>query len=134
MLQKDFSKFYFIQTALNKTFNNNWNEVRLYLAKDKTFEELSIVSAISQSIDEEISIKLNIDSWAKLYPEFNEINKANEAYGKLLFLVDHFYDLRLFDEIELSESDKINLQQHLNKVGLELQQSFQTILDSLSIG
>lgn len=132
MLQKDFSKFYFIQTALNKTFNNNWNEVRLYLAKDKTFEELSIVSAISQSIDEEISIKLNIDSWAKLYPEFNEINKANEAYGKLLFLVDHFYDLRLFDEIELSESDKINLQQHLNKVGLELQQSFQTILDSLS--
>lgn len=131
MLQIGFSNFYFIQTVQNKTLNNHWNEVRLYMLKDKTFEELSVVNAITKPIEEEIRTKLNIDNWAKLYPEFNEINKAGEAYGKLLFLVDHFYDLRLFDEIELSESDKNTLQQHLNKVGLELQQSFQTVLDSL---
>lgn len=131
MLQIGFSNFYFIQTVLNKTLNNHWNEVRLYMLKDKTFEDLSVINAITKPVEEDIRKKLNIDSWAQLYPEFNEINKAGEAYGKLLFLVDHFYDLRLFDEIELSESDKNTLQQHLNKVGLELQQSFQTILDSL---
>ncbi|MDV3837645.1 hypothetical protein CMU32_12265 [Elizabethkingia anophelis] len=131
MLQMRFSNFYFIQTIQNKTLNNHWSEVGLYILKDKIFEELSIINAITQPIEEAISTKLNINSWAKLYPEFNEINRASEAYGKLLFLVDHFSDLRLFDEIELSESDKNNLQQHINKIGLELQQSFQTVLDSL---
>ncbi|SEH29896.1 hypothetical protein [Chryseobacterium culicis] len=131
MLQIGFSNFYFIQTVQNKTLNNHWNEVRLYMLKDKTFEELSVINAITKPVEENICTKLNIDSWTQLYPEFNEINKAGEAYGKLLFLVDHFYDLRLFDEIELSESDNNTLQQHLNKVGLELQQSFQTVLDSL---
>ncbi|MET3535397.1 hypothetical protein [Chryseobacterium limigenitum] len=131
MLQIGFSNFYFIQTVQNKTLNNHWNEVRLYMLKDKTFEELSVINAITKTVEEDIRTKLNVDSWAQLYPEFNKINKAGEAYGKLLFLVDHFYDLRLFDEIELSESDKNTLQQHLNKVGLELQQSFQTVLDSL---
>ncbi|ANH81650.1 hypothetical protein A8C56_12265 [Niabella ginsenosidivorans] len=131
MLQIWFSNFYFIQTVQSKTLNNHWNEVRMYMLKDKSFEELSVVNAITQPIEEEIRTKLNIDSWEMLYPEFNEINRASEAYGKLIFLVDHFYDLRLFDKIELSESDKDNLQQHLNKVGLELQQSFQTVLDSL---
>lgn len=131
MLQISFSNFYFIQTIKNKTLNNHWNEVTLYMLKNKTFEELSMVNAITKPIEEEIQTKLNIDSWAQLYPEFNEINKAGEAYGKLLFLVDHFYDLRLFDEIELSESANSILKQHLNQVGLELQQSFQTVLDSL---
>ncbi|SHK68634.1 hypothetical protein [Epilithonimonas mollis] len=131
MLQIGFSNFYFIQTVQNKTLNNHWNEVRLYMLKDNTFEELSVINAITKPIEEDVRTKLNVDSWAQLYPEFNKINKAGEAYGKLLFLVDHFYDLRLFDEIELSESDKNTLQQHLNKVGLELQQSFQTVLDSL---
>lgn len=131
MLQIGFSNFYFIQTVQNKTLNNHWNEVRLYMLKDKTFEELSVINAITKPIEEDIRTKLNVDSWAQLYPEFNKINKAGEAYGKLVFLVDHFYDLRLFDEIELSESDKNTLQQHLNKVGLELQQSFQMVLDSL---
>lgn len=131
MLQIGFPNFYFIQTVQNKTLNNHWNKIRLNMLKDKKFDELAIHNVIPQPIEEEISTKLNIDNWAKLFPEFNEINKANEAYGKLLFLVDHFYDLRLFDEIELSESDKDTLQQHMNKVGLELQQSFQTVLDSL---
>ena len=131
MLQVGFSNFYFIQTVQNKTLNNHWNEVKLYIVKDKTFEELSIINSITQSIEENISTKLNIDNWTKLYPEFNEINKANEAYGKLLLLVNHFYDLRLFDKIELSEYDENNLHEHLNKVSLELQQSFQTVLDSL---
>lgn len=131
MLQTGFSNFYFIQTVQNKTLNNQWNEVSLYMLKDKTFEELSIVNAITKPIQEDILTKLNIDSWAKFYPEFTEINAANEAYGKLLFLVDHFYDLRLFDNIELSESDKNTLQNHLNSVGLELQRSFQTVLDAL---
>ncbi|MBS1781110.1 MAG: hypothetical protein JST70_17420 [Bacteroidetes bacterium] len=131
MLQIWFSNFYFIQTVQNKTLNNHWNEVKLYTLKGNPYEDLSIANAITQPIEEEILTKLKLESWAKLYPEFDEISKASGAYGKLLFLVDHFYDLRLLDEIELSESDKNNLQQHIDKVGLELQQSFQTVLDSL---
>ncbi|GGD53403.1 hypothetical protein GCM10011514_16900 [Emticicia aquatilis] len=132
MLKIWFPKFYFIQTVQNKTLNNNWNEFNLYKINDKIFEELSIINSLPQPIDDEVCKRFNIDTWAKIYPDFNKIHNATEAYGKLLFLVDHFYDLRLFDEIELSDVDKNMLQQHLNKLSLELQQSFQTVVESLS--
>ena len=131
MLRSWFSNFYFIQTIKDKTLNNDWNEIKLYLLTETLFENLTFSNSISNTIEEEIRFKLNIDSWTKLYPEFSEINRATAAYGKLVFLVDHFFDLRLFDEIELSDSDKENLKQHVNKVGLELQESFQIVLDSL---
>lgn len=131
MLQFWFSNFYFIQTIQEKSLNNQWNEVRLYNIKDKLFEELSLINSISQPIEAKIIENLNIEGWSNLYPEFNDITKATEAYGKVLLLADHFYDLRLFDEIELAESDQEKLQQYIQKIGLELQVSFQEVLDSL---
>lgn len=131
MLQFWFSNFYFIQTIQKKSLNNQWNEVRLYNIKDKFFEELSLINSIPQPIEGEIIENLNIEVWSNLYPEFNDITKATEAYGKVLLLADHFYDLRFFDEIELTEYDQEKLQQYIQKIGLELQESFQTVLDSL---
>lgn len=131
MLQFWFSNFYFIQTVQNKSLNNQWNEVRLYNIKDKLFEELSLINSIPQPIEKEILENLNIDSWTSLYPEFNNIAKATEAYGKMLLLVDHFYDLRSFDNIELTEHEHEKLQQYSQKIGLDIQESFQTVLDSL---
>lgn len=131
MLQFWFSNFYFIQTIQKKSIKNQWNEVRLYNIKDKLFEELSFINCIQQTIQTEITKNLNIESWTNLYPEFNDINKTTEAYGKMLLLVDHFYDLRLFNEIELTESDKEKLEQYIQKIGLELQESFQIVLDSM---
>lgn len=131
MLQFWFSNFYFIQTIHNKSLNNQWNEVKLYNIKDKFFEELSLINSIPQTIEAKIIENLNIEGWSNLYPEFNDITKATEAYGKVLLLADHFYDLRLFDEIELTESDQEKLQQYICKIGLELQVSFQVVLDSL---
>ena len=66
-----------------------------------------------------------------MYPEFNEISKASENYGRLVLLVDHIHDLRLLDKIKLKELDQKRFQQHFEKVNLELQQSFQNVLDSL---
>lgn len=131
MLQFWFSNFYFIQTIQKKSLNNQWNEVRLYNIKDKLFEELSLINSIPQPIEAKIIENLNIEGWSNLYPEFNDITKATEAYGKVLLLADHFYDLRLFDEIELTKSDQEKLQQYIQKIGLELQVSFQVVLDSL---
>lgn len=131
MLQFWFSNFYFIQTIQKKSLNKQWNEVRLYIIKDKLFEELSFINSIPQPIEAKIIENLNIEGWSNLYPEFNDITKATEAYGKVLLLADHFYDLRLFDEIELTESDQEKLEQYIQKIGLELQVSFQVVLDSL---
>ncbi|MET3129570.1 hypothetical protein ABID42_004696 [Arcicella rosea] len=131
MLQFLFSSFYFIQTIQKRSLNNQWNKVGLYNIKDTLFEELSLVNSIPQSIDQEVIGNLNIECWSNLYPEFSDITKATVAYGKILFLADHFYDLRLFDEIELTESDQEKLQQYIQKIGLELQESFQTVLNSL---
>lgn len=131
MLQFWYSNFYFIQTVQKKSLNNRWNEIRLYNIKDKLFEELSLINSTSQPIDVEIIENLDIEGWSNLYPEFNDITKTAEAYGRVLLLVDHFYDLRLFDEIELTESEQEKLQKYIQKTGLELQESFQTTLDSL---
>lgn len=133
MLQLWFSNIYFIQTIKGKSINNQWNEVRLYNIKDKLFEELSLINSVPQAIDEKIIKYLSIESWTKLYPEFIVISKATESYGKMLLLVDHFYDLRLFDEIELTELDKEKLKKYTDKIGFELQQSFQIVLDSLLV-
>lgn len=131
MLQFWFSNFYFIQTVQDKSLINQWNKVRLYSIKDELFEALSFIDSIPQPIEAKIIENLNIERWSNLYPEFNDITKATEAYGKVLLLTDHFYDLRLFDEIELTQSDQEKLQQYIQKIGLELQTSFQIVLDSL---
>jgi len=133
MLQLWFSNIYFIQTVYNKSIDNKWNEVRLYTIKDKLFEELTIINSIPQPIETNILENLNIESWTKLHPEFNEINKASEAYGKLILLVDHLYDLRLLDKIELEELDQKKLYQYIEKISLELQLSFQAVLNSLVV-
>jgi hypothetical protein len=131
MLKLWFSRIYFIQTTDNKIIEKNWNEVRLYTIMDNPYENLSIIGFGSQLIDYKILENLKIDSWAKMYPEFNEISKASENYGRLVLLVDHLNDLRLLDKIDLKELDQKRVQQHFEKVSLELQQSFQNVLNSL---
>lgn len=133
MLQIGFSSIYFIQTIQNKTLNNQWIEVKLYNIKDKLLEELSILNSAPQLIEDVIVKKLNIQSWTKLYPEFNEINKAAEAYAKIVLLVDSLQDLQLLNEINLPDSDQKRLQLYWDKVGFEINESLQIVLDSLSI-
>lgn len=133
MLHFWFSNFYFIQTSMNKSLNNQWNVVSLYNIKDKLFEELSFINYIPQQIESEVVENLNIEAWINLYPEFNNINKASKAYGKMLFLVDHYYDLRFFNEIGLSNSDQEKLHQYIQKIGKEIHESFQIVLDSLVV-
>ncbi len=133
MLQLWFSNFYFIQTVRGKSVSNQWNDLKLYVIKDKLFEELTFINSMPTPIEEHILKNLNIESWSKLYPEFNDISKSSEAYGKMLLLVDHFYDLRLFEKIELEESDHEKLKAYVDKIGSELKKSFQTVLDSLEV-
>ncbi|MFV5684567.1 hypothetical protein ACM55I_03885 [Flavobacterium sp. GB2R13] len=131
MLKLWFSRIYFIQTTDSKIIDKNWNEIRLYTIMDNSYENLNIVGFGHQLISNKILENLKIDSWAQMYPEFNEISKASENYGRLVLLVDHIHDLRLLDKIKLEELDQKRLQQHFEKVSLELQQSFQNVLDSL---
>lgn len=131
MLQLWFSDIYFIQTVSKKSINSQWIAMRLYTIRDKKFEELSFINSIPQKIDQDALNNLDIESWSKLYPEFNQINQANEAYGKVVLLVDHLYDLRSFDQIELSDFDQKKLYLYFQKINVELQQSFQTLLNSL---
>lgn len=132
MLQVWFSNFYFIQTIEGKSINNLWIEMRLYNLQEKSFTELINISFITQTIDSEILKNLEIESWATMFPALQEINIAAEAYSKLTLLVDHFYDLRFFDNIELEQSDHEKLQEYINKVGIEIKESFQKVLDSLA--
>lgn len=131
MLKLWFSRIYFIQTTDSKIIGKNWNEIRLYTIVDNSYENLNIVGLGSQLIDHKILENLKIDSRSKMYPEFNEISKASENYGRLVLLVDHIHDLRLLDKIKLKELDQKRFQQHFEKVNLELQKSFQNVLDSL---
>lgn len=131
MLKLWFSRIYFIKTTDSKIVDMNWNEIRLYTIMDNSYENLNIVGFGPQLIDHKILENLKIDSWAKMYPEFNEISKASENYARLVLLVDHLNDLRLLDKIKLKESDQERVKQHFENVSLELQQSFQNVLDSL---
>lgn len=131
MLRLWFENFYFIQTVQGKSINGNWNEVRFYNIKDKRFEEQTIFNSIPKQIDDKIRETLNMERWADLYPEFENINRASEAYGKLILLVDHLYDLRLFEEITLEESDLAKLKEHTKKMGIVVQESLQIVLDSV---
>lgn len=131
MLQVWFSNFYFIQTIYNRSINNQWVEVKLYTLKDILFEELSINNLISSAVNKHILDNLKIENWGELFPAFNEILKTSESYGKMLILVEHFYDLRFFDDVELTKLDQEKLKKHVDKIGSEIKQSFQSVLDSL---
>lgn len=132
MLELWFTNFYFIQTIHKKSLNNQWNEVRLYSIKETLFEDLSLTNSMTQPIEAEIIENLNIEGWSNLYPEFNDIIRTTEAYGKILLLTDHFYDLRLLEEFQLAEYDQINLENYLQKVSLEIQISLQKVINSLT--
>ncbi len=132
MLQVWFSSFYFIQTIAGKSIKKQWNHIKLYIVKDKFFEELSLVNILPEAIEEEVAENLNIYSWTKLYPEFNDISKAEYAFGMLQLLVGHLHDLGTFDEIDLKSDGQKKLQEYCQMVGAQLQESFQTVLDSIT--
>lgn len=131
MLQVWFPDFYFIQTIRGKTLKNEWNQIKLYIVREKLFEELSLINTFPRVIERQIVENFNIESWTGLYPEFSNISKAIEAFSMLQLLVDHFHDLELFDKIDLTLNDKKKLQDYCQKIGAEMQESFQTVLDSL---
>lgn len=132
MLEIWFSDFYFIQTSGGKSTTNQWNGVRLYNLQDKEFDQLGIVGFQFQPIDDIILNNLGIQSWSNLYPAFNEISEASGEYGKLIILVDHLYDLEFVSNIELNDDDYKIQRQHFENIRLEIQKSFQVILDYLS--
>lgn len=131
MLELWFSKIYFIQTVRGKSMNHLCNEVRFFTIMEKPFEEQGVVNTIPKQIDENIIENLRIESWTLLYPKFNEILKASKSYSRLVFLVDHFYDLRNLDDLELNRSENEDLRQHIEKICTEIQELLQPMLDSL---
>ncbi|MEJ5049366.1 hypothetical protein WH221_05970 [Chryseobacterium culicis] len=131
MLELWFPKIYIIQTVREKSMNHLWYEIRFYTIVDNPFEKQGVVNTIPKRIDENIIEKLKIESWAALYPEISEVLKVSESYGRLVFLVDHFHDLRHFDDLLLNESEIENLKQHTDKICAEIQQSLQAVLDAL---
>lgn len=131
MLEIWFTNFYFLQTVQNKKITDHWNEVRLYNVQGKEFDQLGIVGFQHQQIDERILKNMRIESWSNLYPVFNEINEANVEFGKLVILVDHLYDLEFVSNIDLDDDDYEIQRQHIEKIGMEIQKSFQHVLDYL---
>ncbi|RXM52928.1 hypothetical protein BOQ64_00495 [Chryseobacterium sp. CH25] len=131
MLELWFPKIYFIQTVRGKSMNHLCNEVRFVTIMEKPFEEQGVINSMPKRIDENIIESLRIESWRLLYPELNEVLKVSEQYSRLVFLVDHFHDLRHFDELELTDPENENLKQHIEKIRAEMQQSFQAVLDAL---
>lgn len=131
MLELWFSKIYFIQTVRGKSINHLWNEVRFFTIMDKPFDKQGVINSMPKQMDQNIIENLKIESRALLYPEFIEVLKVSESYSRLVFLVDHFYDLRHFDELDLDESENENLKQHIEHICAEIQESWQLVLDAL---
>lgn len=131
MLELWYPNLYFIQTVRGKSINHLCNEVHFYTIMEKPFEEQGIVSSMPKRIDDDILENLKIESWILLYPKFNEILKASASYSRLVFLVDHFYDLRQLDELKLDKFESENLRQHIEKICAEIQESLQPMLDFL---
>jgi len=131
MLQVWFSKIYFIQTVRGKSINHLCNEVQLYTIMEKPFEEQGVVNSVPKIIDQNIIKNLRIESWTFLYPELNGVLNVSESYSRLVFLVDHFHDLRHFGELNLDESENDDLKQHIEQISLEMQNSLQSVLDGL---
>lgn len=131
MLQLWFKNVYFIQTVQNKTINNQRTEIPLYKIKDGPFDQLGFIYLNPKPIEVEISQNLKLQSWTQLYPDFSQINSVAEAYSRLLVLVNHFYDLRAFDEIDLNEQDQTRFSNYIGRVGIAIQKDFQTVLNAL---
>lgn len=133
MLQLWFQNIHFIQTVRNKTINNERTEIPLYKIKGTPFDELGIIYLIPKPIDTETLQILKLESWSQLFPEFTQINLVVQAYSKLVVMVNHYYDLREFDKIELDEQEQIKLRKYIDEIGVDIQRDFQTVLDSLVI-
>lgn len=132
ILQNDFPEFYFVQTVQNKMLSQQWHKISLYTMRDELVDDLSIISSNPQPCNQRILDNLNIQNWSQLFPEFNQINETLEAYGKLVLLVDHYSDLN-FDKIELDPADEDRFHQYIERVSVEIQQSFKVILDSFML-
>ncbi|ALI98577.1 hypothetical protein [Rufibacter tibetensis] len=129
MLQLWFSNFYFVQTIQKRSINNQWLEVRLYTIKDRSIDELASFNLMPQPIDSRVLENLKLETWTQLITAFHGVNKAAESFGKLVLFLDHLYDLRFLDELELDQTEQEKINIHVDNVGLELQQSYQIILN-----
>lgn len=127
-----FPKFYFIQLTKGNTNNNQWNEMPVYLFRDTPFEELAIHNVVTKPIDLTISQKLSLKSWNRIFPKLDEIQKLSGAFMKMHLLVEHLYDLRFFETVELNEPGKTLFNKAVQNAGTEVQKSFQYVLDYLA--
>lgn len=131
MLQLWFKNVYFIQTVHNKTINSQQIKIPLYKIKDEPFDQLSFMYLIPKPIEAELLQNLKLESWSQLYPEFTQINSVAEAYSKLVIMINHFYDLRELDKIELAEEEQTKFSEYIDGVGLEIKKNFETVWNSL---
>jgi hypothetical protein len=132
MLQTWFSHFYIIQLTDGNTINGQWNQVPLYLFKEKTFDELAIYNAVPKTIDATIAKNLTIKNWNEIYPKIDEIQKLSEAFMKMRALAEHLHDLKYFEGIEMNETGMSIFNDHVKTTGNELQKSFQNVLDAFT--
>lgn len=127
-----FPKFHFIQLTKGNTINNQWNEMPVYLFRDTSFEELGIHNILTKPIDLKIAEKLSLRNWNKIFPKLDEIQKLSEAFIKMRLLVEHLYDLRFFETVELNAPGKILFSRAVQSTGEDVQKSFQYVLDYLA--
>lgn len=133
MLQLWFKNIHFIQTVQNKTINNHRIEIPLHKIKDDPFDQLNFIYLIPKPIEIEILQNLKLQSWTHLHSDFSQVNYTIEAYSRMVTMINHYYDLREFNEIELNEQDQAKFSNHIDQVGLEIQKDFQIVLNSLVV-
>lgn len=132
MLRTWYPKVYFIQLTKGNTINNQWNEMPIYLFRETYFEELAIYNVVTKPIDLKIAEKLSLKNWNTIFPKLDEIQKLSEAFVKMRLLVEHLYDLRFFETVDLNEPGKVLFNSAVQSAGAEVQRSFQYVLDYLA--
>jgi hypothetical protein len=133
MLQLWFQNFYLILTVRNKTINNQWTEIPLFKIKNTPFDECSLIYFSPKPIEAAILQNLKLQSWTQLYSDFSQVNTVVETYNNLVIKINHFYDLRKFNEFELNETQHEKFSKYINQLGSAIQNDFQIVLNAMGM-
>jgi len=132
MLQRYFSKFYFISEVSGYVFDYKWLELPLHLFLNTRFEELPIYRFMPYPIKDEVVSSMKLQSWSFIYPRTQEIQDLATDFSKLSLYVGHLVDLVFFDHNdELDEKGLSIIQNHFSATGTKVTSILNNLLDRL---
>ncbi|GCC50332.1 hypothetical protein SanaruYs_05470 [Chryseotalea sanaruensis] len=129
VLSKYYKSFLVIPLMGINSVNGKCYEFKFYKIMDSKFQELAQFHLIPQDIPNEIIAKYQIQSWNKILPEFEKIDRILSCAATAHQLAFHFVQFMKFSGVESNPLGEQVLEPYLANVTSKLQENVQEALD-----